>query len=145
MTFIAGMLMVMLGGGIGAILRYASQEAGKRWTNLPGWTSIFAVNIVGSFAIAFSFGWLQALKMIDDQNLHLSVIQHYQADLSNTMGLNLIVVGLCGGFTTFSTFSLDNILLLYTRPWQMAFNVIMSVVCATLAAWGGLCLGGTFT
>ena len=61
------------------------------------------------------------------------------------MGMNLIVVGLCGGFTTFSTFSLDNILLLYTKPWQLGFNVVMSVILATLAAWGGLSLGGTLT
>lgn len=137
--------MTMLGGGLGAILRYGSQEAGKRWTNLPGWTSIFAVNIFGSFAIAFSFGWLQALKVIDDQNMQLSLIQHYQADLSTTMGMNLIVVGFCGGFTTFSTFSLDNILLLYTKPWQLAFNVVASVILAALAAWGGLVLGGSLT
>ena len=134
--------MMMMGGGLGAILRYASQEAGKRWTNLPGWTSICAVNIIGSFAIALSFGWLQANKFIEDHDLHLSVTQHYKDDLSVAMGMNLLVVGLCGGFTTFSTFSLDNILLLYTKPIQLVFNVIASVACATLAAWGGLSIGG---
>lgn len=134
--------MVGLGGGVGALLRYGSQAAGRKWTNLPGWTSIFAVNILGSFCIALSFGWLQAMKVIDENNLHLSLLQHYQDDLSTTMGLNLLVVGLCGGFTTFSTFSLDNILLIYTKPRQLAFNIVMSVLCATLAAWGGLSLGG---
>ena len=82
------------------------------------------------------------MKVIDENDLHLSLMQHYQDDLSTTMGLNLLVVGLCGGFTTFSTFSLDNILLMYTKPRQLAFNIVMSVLCATLAAWGGLSLGG---
>lgn len=143
MTFIAGMLMVMLGGAVGAILRYFSQEAGKRWTNLPGWTSIFAVNVAGSFCIGVSFGLLTALGATDAHDLHLSSLQHFQDAESISLALGAFVTGLCGGFTTFSTFSLDNIFLLYAKRWQLAFNIVMSVILATLAAWGGLELGGT--
>lgn len=136
--------MVMLGGAAGALLRYLSQEAGKRWTNLPGWTAIFAVNIIGSFCIGLSFGWLQAIGHLDLHDIHLSMMQHYHDSNSVNLGMGLFVTGVCGGFTTFSTFSLDNIFLAYTKRWQLAFNIIMSVLFATLAAWGGLSLGGTF-
>ena len=144
MTFIAGMLMVMLGGATGAMLRYFSQEAGKRWTSLPGWTAIFAVNIAGSFCIGLSFGWIQAIGAVDSNDLQLSTLQHFQDTESISLAMGAFVTGLCGGFTTFSTFSLDNLFLLYSRRWQLAFNIVMSVILATLAAWGGLELGGTF-
>ncbi len=144
MTFIAGMLMVMLGGATGAMLRFLTQEAGKRWTSLPGWTSIFAVNVVGSFCIGLSFGWITAIGAADAGDLHLSNLQHFQDAETISLALGGFVTGLCGGFTTFSTFSLDNIFLLYTRRWQLVFNIVMSVILATLAAWGGLELGGTF-
>ncbi|MBR46367.1 MAG: hypothetical protein CMM31_07790, partial [Rhodospirillaceae bacterium] len=32
----------------GAAARFLAQEAGQRWTNLPGWTAILAVNILGA-------------------------------------------------------------------------------------------------
>ena len=136
--------MVMLGGAVGALLRYFSQEAGKRWTNLPGWTSILVVNIVGSFFIGLGFGWLQAIGALEVRDIHLSSIEHFQEAQSLGLGMGVFVTGFCGGFTTFSTFSLDNIFLLYRHPGQLAFNIIMSVIGATLAAWGGLGLGGTF-
>ena len=62
--------------------------------------------------------------------------------ISIQMGLALFVTGVCGGYTTFSTFSLDNLFLVYQHPVQMAFNIIASLILATLAAWGGLVIGG---
>ena len=141
MTFIASMLMVMLGGAMGALARYGCQRAGERWTNLPGWTSIFAVNIIGSFLIGLSFGWLRGMHHVNSIH-HMTTLHHFQGSESIRMGTSLLVIGLCGGFTTFSTFSLDNLFLLYHRPWILGFNIVASVLLATLAAWGGLGLGG---
>ncbi|MCH2133442.1 MAG: CrcB family protein [Phycisphaerales bacterium] len=141
MTFIAGMLMVMLGGGIGALARFGFQRAGERWTNLPGWTAIFVVNILGSFLIAVSFGWLHGEGVLDAKD-HLSTVNHFKDELSIQMGMGLFVTGVCGGFTTFSTFSLDNLFLAYENRAQLFFNIIGSLVLATLAAWAGLLVGG---
>ena len=141
MTFIASMLMVILGGALGALARYGSQEAARRWTSMPGWMAILLVNILGSFLIGLGFGVLNELELID-QTRHLTLVQHFRDTQSAQMGIALFVTGLCGGYTTFSTFSLDNVFLLYKRPFHLAFNIITGVVLATLAAWGGLALGG---
>jgi len=80
-------LFVFLGGGTGSVLRYlAGMWIGS--TAFP-WAT-FAVNAVGSFAIgllggwASRFGWSEALRLS-------------------------LTVGLCGGFTTFSTFSKESL------------------------------------
>lgn len=141
MTFIASMLMVMLGGAAGATSRFLSQKAAETWTRLPGWMAIFFVNIIGSFLIGLSFGWLRGLEVIDQQ-MHLSVLQHYQETQELQMGIALFITGFCGGYTTFSTFSLDNLFLAFKNRAFLAFNIIASVIFGTLAAWGGLTLGG---
>lgn len=132
--------MVMLGGAVGALARYGCQRAGDRWTNLPGWTSIFAVNIIGSFIIGLSYSWLQGTHHINAIH-HMTTLHHFKDSESIRMGMGLLVIGFCGGFTTFSTFSLDNLFLAYQRRFQLAFNLLGSVILGTLAAWGGLSLG----
>ena len=141
MGLIASMLLVMLGGAIGALGRFGCQEAARRWTSMPGWTAILLVNIFGSFLIGLGFGVLHGLELID-QAKQLTVLQHFQDTQSAQMGLALFVTGVCGGYTTFSTFSLDNLFLLYRKPLQLGINIIASVALATMAAWGGLALGG---
>ena len=141
MVLIASMLLVMLGGGLGAVARFGCKKATERWTPLPGWMAIFLVNIFGSFLIGSGFGALHGLELID-QSSHRTLIQHFQDTQDIQMGLALFVTGVCGGYTTFSTFSLDNLFLIYQHPIQMAFNMIASVILAVLAAWGGLAIGG---
>lgn len=52
---------------------------------------------------------------------------------------SLLGVGLLGAFTTFSTFSLDTLLLLQQGEWQKAgLNIFLNVVVCILAAWLGM-------
>jgi CrcB protein len=83
-------LFVGLGGFVGSVLRYlCGLLLFKYSTNFPLHTLI--INFVGSFAIGF----------IMDFSTKISPI--------NANILLLLTVGVCGGFTTFSTFSLETI------------------------------------
>lgn len=83
------LLLVALGGAIGASARYASGLAAVRLMG-PGfsWGTLF-VNVAGSFAMGLLVVWL-ARRVAGGEELRL-----------------FLGVGLLGGFTTFSAFSLD--------------------------------------
>lgn len=104
-----GYLAVAIGGAIGASLRYflgnLASSSDLLKGNFPYAT--FAVNILGSFLIGV---------------LYVLIVE--RAGLPSYWR-EILIVGFCGGFTTFSTFSLDAILL-----WQagQVFNAILYVV-----------------
>ena len=54
----------------------------------------------------------------------------------------LLMVGLLGAFTTFSTFSMETLALMQEGAWaRAAANVVVSVVACIAAAWAGVLLG----
>ena len=88
-------LWVFLGGGIGSILRYAvGLFIGA--TAFP-WATL-AVNVGGSLAIGLFGGWSERFGWPEAVRLALTV-------------------GLCGGFTTFSTFSKESLALAQSGRW----------------------------
>ncbi|MCM1319498.1 MAG: fluoride efflux transporter CrcB [Muribaculaceae bacterium] len=83
------LIAIFLGGGVGSVLRYGVQELmHERITAYHFPWATFTVNVVGSLLI----GLFYALSA----RLHLSVEVRL-----------LLTAGLCGGFTTYSTFSND--------------------------------------
>ena len=97
-------LWMFISGGIGSVLRYAVGlcigAAVFPWATL-------AVNVGGSFAIGLFGGWSERFGWSEAVRLALTV-------------------GLCGGFTTFSTFSKKSLALVQSGRWG-AFALYASV------------------
>lgn len=109
-------LYIMLGGAIGAALRYLVGLGCSRiaWTSMPLGT--LTVNLVGCFLL----GLLMALG------------QRYTS-FAGAPYL-MLTVGVCGAFTTFSTFSADTIRLVDNGQWLLALGYL------TLSIVGGFVL-----
>ncbi len=126
MLVLIDFLYVMLGGALGAALRYAVTLLTEWASPLPGysWVATLVVNILGSFAI----GYLSACGL-----------SHHSTRL---VGRPFFVVGLCGGFTTFSTFALD-LYGHYSRGavGMMILYLVASVALSVLALLAGLWAG----
>ncbi|MHB1304254.1 MAG: fluoride efflux transporter CrcB [Acidiphilium sp.] len=120
MSFIT-VLVVMLGGAIGTFARYAiSLLALPISRQLPLGT--IAINIAGSFVIGF-FGTL--------------TLAHGRFPVSENARL-FVMIGICGGFTTFSSFSLQTLDLLRGGAMgRAAINIAASVVLCILAVAAG--------
>ena len=110
-------LLVGLGGAIGSMLRYAFYLA-ITVKQFP--LATFAVNIIGSFII----GMALTLSLKDD-----FILNNWKLFLAT---------GICGGFTTFSAFSLENITMLQNGKYFIALVYILSsIVLGIAAAWLG--------
>jgi len=107
-------LLVFVGGGLGAVLRYAAGRAAL----LAGWGSPLAtlgVNIVGCFAMGLIAGWFASRGGPDGTKLFLTT-------------------GLLGGFTTFSAFGLDALALYQRGAIGSALAYVAASVLVSLAA-----------
>lgn len=120
-------LLVGLGGGIGSMARYATQ----RWfaTAMTGafpWGT-FVVNITGCLLIGLLWGTSMKGSLSDDWK-------------------PLLMAGLCGGFTTFSAFTMEGISLVREQKTGLFLLYVLGSICTgLLATYGGLLLSGNAT
>ena len=116
-----GMLFsVGVGGGLGALLRYYVASLVQPAGYLFNWGILF-VNISGGFVMGL---------IVEASALKFNLSPDLRAFLT---------VGILGGYTTFSTFSLDSALLLQRGEYlQAAGYIIGSVVLSILALFAGL-------
>ena len=119
-------LWVALGGALGCIARYwISGLVAERYAHAFPWNTL-VVNVTGSLAIGF-----------------LAAITSTEVAADPRPGFRqFAMVGICGGYTTFSSFSLQTLDLLRDREWLYASgNVILSVVLCLIAVWLGYIIG----
>jgi CrcB protein len=110
-------LIVMIGGAIGTLARYLISLAALPISQSLPWGTI-TINIVGSFIIGL-FGTM--------------TLAHGRFPASDNLRL-FVMIGLCGGFTTFSSFSLQTLDLLRNGAVvRAAINIVASVVLCVLA------------
>lgn len=121
-------LLVALGGAIGSVARYGASGLVARWfgETFPWGTLI--VNILGSFAIGF-FATITGTE---------------GRWLVPPAGRTFFMVGICGGFTTFSSFSLQTLQLARDSEWLYAgLNILGSVALCLIFVWLGHLLAST--
>lgn len=118
---LTSIVFVALGGALGASLRYGATIALSAWLGKGFPFGTLLVNILGSFMMGLLF----------------SLIEH--GIVAELPWRPLIGVGILGALTTFSTFSLDTLLMLQNGDWQKAFiNIFLNVLVCMLAAWLGM-------
>lgn len=118
------LLWVSFGSAIGGALRYALQQlaVATLGTSFPYGT--LAVNLIGSFGIALimHLGLSPALVSL---NLRL-----------------FLATGVMGGFTTYSAFNHETLMLLRDGPWELALvNAFVMLAGCLVAGIAGLALG----
>lgn len=116
------LLLVMVGGAVGAAARHLTGQAMLSATG-PGYPwGTLTINIVGGMLMGLLVGTLA--RSVADEPWRL-----------------LLGVGLLGGFTTFSAFSLEIVLMIERGEWTTALGyVAASVIGSAAALFAGLAL-----
>lgn len=116
-------LCIALGGALGSVSRYGMSLALARFETFPVGT--LAANVAGSLIIGIAAGL-------------------WELDQRKTPQALFLITGFCGGFTTFSTFSLQTLELIQKNEWARAGgNITASVVLCLVGTGLGWWLGQT--
>ena len=120
-------LFVAAGGALGSSMRYLMSSSIYAWFGRAFPWGTLAVNVIGSFSIG-----LLSILLVEKFN----VAQEWRL---------AIVVGVLGGFTTFSSFSRDTLdLVQQGLTFKALLNVLANVVMCLVAAWLGAVWAKTF-
>ncbi|MES2811578.1 MAG: fluoride efflux transporter CrcB [Bacteroidota bacterium] len=112
-------LYIALGGALGSVLRYLTSQAFSKYEGFPYGT--FVANIIGCLLIGLFFGYFEKQNVLS-QDLKF-----------------FLITGLCGGYTTFSTFSNENIQLIQNNQIGTAlFYTASSILIGFTATWLGI-------
>jgi CrcB protein len=113
-------IFIALGGATGACLRYFLSQLMLQWFGKGFPFGTLLVNIVGSFFLGFLY----------------SLLEHGQ--LEAALWRTTVGIGFLGALTTFSTFSVDTLMLFQQGLWfKAALNVTLNILCCLFAAWLG--------
>ena len=113
---------VGIGGFIGAILRFTISGFIQNSTAILFPFGTLFVNVLGSFLIGFMFLYFQEINLSAHQKA-------------------LIITGLFGALTTFSTFSLETLLMMQENLWTKALsNIGLNIILCLIATYLGMML-----
>ncbi len=122
---------IAMGGALGSVTRYwlngvVSARSGETFP-----LGTLVVNVIGSLLIGAASAWTLPEGRLSSE--------------ARALTTQFLMIGICGGFTTFSSFSLQTLNLLREREWLYAGgNVLLSVLSCLLATWLGFTLAAVF-
>ena len=120
-------LALALGGAFGAIARYWMSTGLNQLSQLLFPLGTFSVNVLGSFFIGGLYIYLSERPDLPEASRHL------------------LITGFLGALTTFSTFSLETLLLIEQGHYNTAlYNILSSVVFCLGSAYLGMSLAKAF-
>ena len=108
-------LAIALGGALGSVLRYAIGRGVQFTAHARFPIGTLAVNVIGCVLIGL-------------------LARHFRNDETQPVLQAALMVGFCGGFTTFSAFSHETIGLIVGGEWMKATGYVVASVMACLAA-----------
>lgn len=114
-------VMIFVGSGVGGVARYLSAKAVSQWWPVSFPAGTLAVNVAAALLIGMLAG----------------IVQHRQ--LLSPSAQFLLITGFCGGFSTFSAFSLESLRLLQSgQHFLLASYIVLSVVLCIGFTWLGI-------
>ena len=123
LLLVLNLLLIAIGGAIGSVARYSVSLAATRLVDVTYPVGTMAVNVLGCFV----FG---AIAGVGEHRLPLS-----------SPARALLLVGVLGGFTTFSTYAFESIVLVRDGRADLAvLNVAGQTLIGLAAIWAGLYL-----
>lgn len=128
------LLLVFLGGGLGSMGRYGVGQLIAHWTpkdlEPKHWLDLYplatlTVNLIGCAIIGGAWAWVIT-----------------RGDGQQSPAMLFLIVGILGGFTTFSSFGLETLELIQNqRPGAAAVYVVASLLFGLLGVFGGYTIG----
>ncbi len=117
----ASFLAVALGGALGACIRFAVNQLVVNLFNAPLFWATLLVNVVGCYLMGYAYHYLQT-----------------HASISEALRL-FITVGLLGALTTWSTFSMETVLMIQNEQLSKAVvYTLVTTFCCFFAFWLGV-------
>ncbi len=112
---------IAFGSALGGMARFGCSMVATQWLGPAFPWGTITINVVGSFVI----GLFATLSGPDGRLLVRTTTRQF------------VMVGLCGGYTTFSAFSLETLQLLHRSAPAALANVGLSLAIGLAAVWGG--------
>lgn len=113
-------LLVFLGGGIGATLRYGTVALSKKWWQHDFPLGTLISNVLACLLLGVTLAFLRQ---------KVSSADHWN---------HFIVIGVCGGYSTFSSFAKENLDLFGKGHYVIGIlNILLSLSLCFLAVWMG--------
>jgi fluoride exporter len=127
-SFMMAYMWVAIGGALGSMARYwVSGVVAERFGMAFPWGTLI-INVGGSFVIGIVGAVAGPEGPMDAR--------------SRAFASQFLMFGICGGYTTFSSFSWNTLQLMHDRQWLYAGgNILLSVMLCLIAVWLGYMLG----